>query len=343
MSGVNRARGRPATLAESPSRHDNGVPAERPGQPNLTSIDAKRANAPALTAGGIRHAPREAGGFMEPQSHSVLHRGLKLHHVEWGWHPGKEPLLLLHGIRLHARVWDHFALRIGQERRVLALDARGHGDSDWAPGEYHLHDFYEDLLAVMDGRGIERAALIGHSLGGRVALLFAHLHPERVSRLVLVDIGPALPASALKRDFSRITETPHRSEFESVEAAVEYLASILTRAPRAMIEHSVKFGIRPGKNGSHTWKYDPSLGGPPLPRAGRREWDLWEAAASLTCPTLLLHGQHSQVVTADMADRMSERIPDFRAIRVPDAGHALFTEQPELFAEHVKAFLSEGA
>lgn len=280
---------------------------------------------------------------MEPESHSVLRGGLKLHHLEWGPPEDAEPVLLLHGIRLHARCWDHFARALQGRRRVLALDARGHGDSDWAPGEYHLHDFYEDLLAVMDGRGVDRADLVGHSLGGRVALLFAHLHPDRVNRLVLVDIGPVLPYTAMLRDFSRVTETPHPREFESELEAVDYLASLLTRAPRAMIEESVRYGMRPAKEGRHTWKYDPSLGGPPLPRADRREWDLWEAATSLSCPTLLLHGEHSQVVTASMAARMAEKIPDFRAIEIAGAGHALFTEQPERFAEHAGAFLAEDA
>jgi pimeloyl-ACP methyl ester carboxylesterase len=265
---------------------------------------------------------------------------LKLHHLEWGPSEDAEPLVLLHGIRLHARCWDHFARTIEAERRVLALDARGHGDSDWAPGEYHLHDFYEDLLAVLDGCGVDRATLVGHSLGGRVALLFAHLHPDRVNRLVLVDIGPALPYTAMLRDFSRVTETPHPREFESEQEAVDYLASILTRAPRFMIEESVRHGMRPAKNGGHTWKYDPSLGGPPLPRAGQREWDLWEAAASLSCPTLLLHGEHSQVVTEDMAARMAQDIGDFRAVKIAGAGHALFTEQPEAFAGHVRNFLN---
>jgi pimeloyl-ACP methyl ester carboxylesterase len=278
----------------------------------------------------------------ESTSHHVLHRGLRLHHMEWGPGGDTEPLVLLHGIRLHARCWDHFAQAMGERRRVLALDARGHGESDWAPGEYHLHDFYEDLVAVLNGRGIDGATLIGHSLGGRVALLFAHLHPERVRRLVLVDIAPTLPLSAARHDFSRMTETPHPREFDSEDEAVEYLASILRRAPRHMIEHSVRHGMRPNGNGRYTWKYDPSLGGPPLPRPDRREWDLWEAAATLSCPTLLVYGAHSQVVTEELAGRMAREVPDFRAARIDDAGHALFTERPDAFARHLRDFLEDG-
>jgi pimeloyl-ACP methyl ester carboxylesterase len=223
---------------------------------------------------------------------------------------------------------------------VLALDARGHGDSDWAPGQYHLHDFYEDLLAVLDGRGIESATLVGHSLGGRVAMLFSHLHPERVRSLVLVDIGPSLPESALKHDFSRVTETPHPRDFASHAEAVDYLAGILRRAPRALIEESVRHGMNTRPDGRLVWKYDPGLGGPPLPRPDRREWDLWEVAASISCPTLLLYGEHSGVVSPEIAARMERDMPDCRAERIRDAGHALFTEQPEAFAKAVTRFLN---
>lgn len=275
-----------------------------------------------------------------PSSEFVFHRDLRLHHLDWG-NLGAEPLLLLHGIRLHAHCWNHYSRRIRERNRVLALDARGHGDSDWAPGEYHLHDFYEDLAAVMDGRGIESATLVGHSLGGRVAMLFAHLHPERVRRLVLVDIGPSLPVSAAGQDFSRVTETAHPRDFGSYREAEDYLAGILRRAPRALIEESVRHGMSTRQDGRLIWKYDPSLGGPPLPRPGRREWDLWEVAASINCPTLLLYGEHSQVVSPEIAERMERDMGDCRARRVANAGHALFTEQPEAFAEMVTRFLAE--
>ena len=275
-----------------------------------------------------------------PTSQSVLHKDLRLHHLEWGGGEA-EPLVLLHGIRLHAQCWNHFSRAFRARHRVLALDARGHGESDWAPGAYHLHDFYEDLLVVLDGRGIDSATLIGHSLGGRVALLFAHLHPERVRRLVLVDIGPSLPASAAGQDFSRVTETAPPRDFASHEEAAGYLGAILSRAPRELIEESVRHGMRAREDGRLIWKYDPRLGGPPLPRPGRREWDLWEVAARVACPTLLLWGEHSRVVTAEIAERMAREMPDCRAERVAGAGHALFTEQPEAFARSVARFLGE--
>ncbi len=283
------------------------------------------------------------GETSTPEGTFLQLNGLRLHHLDWGEPTGGgEAIVLLHGIRLHAHCWSDFARRFCRDYHVLALDARGHGDSDWArDGDYHLHTYYEDLLAVLDARGLERVHLIGHSLGARTCMLFTHLQPERVQRLVLVDMGAGLPRRTAGKDFSRMTETPPPQDFESYGQATDYLAAILARAPREMIDESVVHGMRELENGRHTWKYDPALGGAPQPRPGVREWDLWEAVRTIACPTLLLHGEHSQVVTAEIAARTAAEMADCRTQEVATAGHALFTEQPALFAESVGSFLRE--
>lgn len=277
----------------------------------------------------------------QPVSHTVTHKGLRLHHVEWGA-PGGDALVMLHGIRLHAHCWGHFGRRFAGGYRVLALDARGHGESDWArPEDYHLQDFYEDLHAVLESRNLPPVTLIGHSLGARVAMLYTHLHPQGVARLVLVDMGPGLPAAALNRDFSRVTETPQPQEFGSHEEAVDYLAALLSRAPREMIEESVRHGMRPAGDGKFAWRYDPALGGVPLSHKDKREWDLWQVVETIACPTLLVYGADSRVVTPDIAGKVARIMPDCRVERIENAGHALFTEQPEEFARSVGRFLDE--
>ncbi len=276
-----------------------------------------------------------------PQSYSVVSGGLSLHHLDWG-NTGRPPLVLLHGIRLHAHVWNHFSRANRAGHHVLALDQRGHGDSSWAPpGHYHLHDYTEDLAAVLDARGLKRVTLIGHSLGARVCMLFTHLHPERVQRLVLVDMGAGLPSAVAGMDFSRVTETPPPRDYGSLEEATAYLQGILRLAPPALIEESVVHGMRRNDEGRYVWKYDPSLGGRPQPRPGTREWDLWEVVKTIGCPTLLLYGALSKVVTPEIAGRMGQDMPRCRVERVEQAGHALFTDQPEVFASSVGRFLAE--
>ncbi|MFI5399564.1 MAG: alpha/beta fold hydrolase [SAR324 cluster bacterium] len=286
-------------------------------------------------------APRPMTASPVPQSHFVEHAGLKLHHLDWG-NAGLPALALVPGIRLHAHVWSHFARAFRDRYHILALDQRGHGDSAWSPeSHYHLHDYYEDLRAVLEHRGIRRLVLIGHSLGARVSMLYAHLHPEDVERLVLVDMGAGLPAAALNADFSRVTETPPPKDFASPEEAMAYLGRILKLAPKPMIEESVVHGLRRKPDGRYTWKYDPALGGRPQPRPGTREWDLWEAVKTIRSPTLLLRGELSRVVSREIAQRMGEDMPDCRVEQIDRAGHALFTDRPEAFAASVGRFLAQ--
>jgi len=277
---------------------------------------------------------------VQPQSHHVEHAGLRLHHLDWG-DSAQPAIVMVHGIRLHAHVWNHFARAFRDRFHILALDQRGHGDSAWAPpGHYHLHDYYEDLRAVVEARGLKRMILIGHSLGARVGMLYTHLHPDTVERLVLVDMGAGLPVAASGRDFSRVTETPPPRDFASPEEASAYLGGILKLAPKDMIEESAVHGLRRRPDGRYTWKYDPALGGRPQPRPGTREWDLWEVVRTIGCPTLLLHGELSQVVTPEIAQRMCSEMTACRAERIDRAGHALFTDRPEAFAQSVQRFLS---
>ena len=282
-------------------------------------------------------------GGPPPQAHFVEANGLRLHHLDWG-RAGQPPVVVLHGIRLHAYVWGDFCRRNRDDYHVLTLDHRGHGDSAWSDqAHYHLHDYYEDLRAVLQARGLTRFTLLGHSLGARVALLYTHLHPSEVERLVLVDMGAGLPGQIGQRDFSRVTETPPPQDFASHAEATEYLGRILRIGPRELIEESVVHGMRQLPSGRYTWKYDPALGGAPQPRAGTREWDLWEAARSIDCPTLLLHGEHSKVVTPDIVARMRTEMADCRTELVTNAGHALFTDQPQAFAEQVARFFAATA
>ena len=278
-----------------------------------------------------------------PTSHYVNVDGLRLHHLDWGG-PGGIRIVLLHGIRLHAHCWSDFSRRFSGDFRILALDARGHGDSDWSEsGDYHPHTYYEDLRAVTDAQDLPRIILIGHSLGARTAMLYAHLHPDRVRRLVLVDMAAGLPKPIGTNDFSRITETPPPQDFGSHAEAADYLASILKQAPRNMIEESVNHGMRQREDGRYVWKYDPRLGGPPQPMPGKREWDLWEAVKTIACPTLLLHGENSKVVTQEIAGRMAADMIDCRHQQIADVGHALFTDQPLAFAKSVWEFVGAEA
>jgi pimeloyl-ACP methyl ester carboxylesterase len=271
------------------------------------------------------------------QSHFVVRDSVKLHHLDWGNH-GRDPLVLVHGSRLHAHVWNDFARRFSDRYHIVALDQRGHGDSAWGPPDgYGMEDFYRDLCAVVEARKLARFTLIGHSLGGRVSMLYASRHPETLERLVLVDITPGRPPVApgsVDPDDARTAP----GQFDSREAALVHLKKLMPRAPAALIEESVRYGLRDAGNGRCTWKYDPAfLRGARSRSAGL---DLWSAVKSIPTPTLLQYGDLSNVVNAELAARMADTMPRCTVERIEGAGHGLFTDQPEAFAQSVERFLA---
>ena len=269
------------------------------------------------------------------KSHHVVRDDLRLHHLDWG-NEGRHPVVLVHGSRLHAHVWNDFSRRAEGRFHVIAVDQRGHGDSAWCPQQrYELEDFYQDLRAVIQARGLRRFTLIGHSLGGRVSMLYASRHHQELERLVLVDITPGRPNASPGADFSRITETPGPGDFPSEEAAIDYLGKLLFRAPAHMIEESVRRGMRRIDGDRYTWKYDPAFR-----RRVVAPIDLWSAMQSVPTPTLLLWGRHSNVVTPELAARLGQTMPNCVVERIDDAGHALFTDQPDAFAVSVERFLA---
>lgn len=270
-------------------------------------------------------------------SHTLVRDDVKLHHLDWG-NEGQHPIVLVHGSRLHAHVWDNFGSRFKDRFHVVAIDQRGHGDSGWCTrGRYDLEDFYQDLRAVVEARGLThtRFTLIGHSLGGRVSMLYASRHHQELERLVLVDITPGRPAAAAAgADISRITETPGPRDFESEAQAKAYLGKLLSRAPAQMIEDSVRYGMRQTAGDRYTWKYDPAL----LKRAPAT-LDLWDTVKLIPTPTLLQFGSHSKVVSPELAAQLKQTMPQCTIERIDNAGHALFTDQPDAFAASVERFL----
>src|SRR5215813_15220977 len=130
---------------------------------------------------------------------TIILNGQRFHYTEWGA-PTAPPLVMLHGVTGHARTWDEEAALFASRYRVLALDQRGHGDSDPSPdADYTVATLAADVAAFVDALGLARISLVGLSMGGRVAIGFAGQAPERVDRLVIVDIGPEISEAGMVR------------------------------------------------------------------------------------------------------------------------------------------------
>jgi pimeloyl-ACP methyl ester carboxylesterase len=268
---------------------------------------------------------------------TVRVNGVTLHYLDWG--PADAPaVVLLHGITGHARVWDHLAARLLPGRRVLALDQRGHGDSDPAPDDdYRVATMADDVAGFAGSLQLERFALLGHSMGGRIAIQYAAAHAGRLERLVIVDIGPDIELAGLQRVRDMMSKSPER--IESEEWAVEYIRRANPLQDLELLRQRVHHGLKRLPDGELTWKYAKGLRD--MMRAGRRDAvDLWEPLPHIGCPTLVVRGAESDILSADVAKKMTERLPDGRLIEIEGAGHTVPADRPEEFVRQIRAFLS---
>ena len=267
---------------------------------------------------------------------SVRVNGVTLHYLDWG-PAGAPPVVLLHGITGHARVWDHLAERLVPGRRVLALDQRGHGDSDPAPDDdYRVSTMGDDVAAFAGSLKLDRFALLGHSMGGRIAIQYAAAHAGRLERLIIVDIGPDIELAGLRRVRDMMSKSPER--IESEEWAVEYIRRANPLQDLDLLRQRVHHGLKRLPDGELTWKYAKGLRD--MMRAGRRDAvDLWEPLARIPCPTLVVRGAESDILSPEVAKKMTERLPDGRLVEIPGAGHTVPADRPDDFVRHVRAFL----
>ncbi len=284
---------------------------------------------------------------MNPESRRVPGADSRdVHLLEWS--QDGVPLLLLHGFGNEAHIWDDFAPAVAPHYRTLAMDHRGHGDSDWDPeGRYDHDSMVRDVESVTAALGIERLVLVGHSLGGRIAMLFADRNASRMAGLVLVDIGPALDPRGVTRIQLDVASAP-----QPTFASVEEYARALTLAypagrPDALLRMA-RHGIRRREDGRYELKMDPRLrgaGATESPEAaaerGRAMSELlWKALARISCPTLVVRGAASDVLAPDTADRMvEEMLAQGRLAVVPQAGHSVMTDNPDGFREAVTSFV----
>jgi esterase len=264
-------------------------------------------------------------------------RGLRFRYRDWApAKAGAPDLVLLHGFTGHARSWDAFAEAMSDRYRVLALDQRGHGESDWAPADaYGVADMADDLAAFVGALGLKGFTLLGLSMGGMVAMEYAGRRPSELARLVIVDIGPEIVASG----GARIREGVRASDvFDSREAAFAAARAVNSVPPEAHQRHRVYNSLMRTADGRWTFRYDRALrsGNTLRPRDAETAW---RSCAQIAVPTLLMRGADSDILAPEVAKRMMEVIPGAGFVEIKGAGHPIPLDTPEAFAAAAREFL----
>jgi esterase len=263
--------------------------------------------------------------------------GLRFHYRDWG-NPGAQALVCLHGFTSHAHTWDTFAQAMRDNYHVLALDQRGHGETDWAT-DYHPQRRVEDMHAFVEALELNNIVLLGLSMGGRCAYQYAAQHPDRIERLVIVDIAPETDVSGAGR-ITQALATP--DTFDTPEDAVAAARKANARPSDSELRSRVLNGLKKTPDGKWTFRYDVALrnGSGARTVQTREEIDHdWASLKNITSPTLLMRGAESDILSPAHAHRMVESIPNCRLIQVESSGHSVPLDNPTGFLNAVKTFL----
>ncbi|MFQ5849484.1 MAG: alpha/beta fold hydrolase [Candidatus Binatia bacterium] len=288
----------------------------------------------------------DAETFPQPSDRYLQRDGLTLHYGEWG-DPRRETLILVHGNRDQCRSWDFFLAALFAQGmpsfHAIALDLRGHGDSDWSlPTRGYQHeDFVLDLAGLVHHVRKDSVTLIGHSLGGSISMLFAGSFPTRVKKLVLIEaVGPHARSDdeipdLLARWLEGEASQGENSFYPALDDASGAIQKRFPLIPDGARAHMVRYGTKPTNQG-YTWKYDPRVRFHSYSTFS--EGQIRAFIDRIQCPTLLIFGSEGGFVKSPRFSRVG-LFKNGEVVQVPGSGHHLPHEKPVELAEVIAPFL----
>ena len=280
---------------------------------------------------------------IQPDKRAVRVHDVKLSYVDWGTPPNLETapttLLLIHGDMRTGRSWDAVARHLRDRYRIVALDSRGHGDSDWPGSGYTFAQRAKDLETFSDTVGIKNAVAVAHSTGGVVATLLSERRPDIFTRLALLE-----PMVVVTEDFQRMVskraETPRRT-WNSREEMYQYLKwhRMTGKWRDDVIRDVVDHESYQLPDGSMDMKW----------AAASMSWreregdypDITPALENLGKPILFIVSD-SRAHSFEFLDPIAERTPNFDLLTIADSGHNMYMDQPAAVADAVDKF-AQGA
>lgn len=266
------------------------------------------------------------------QDKFVTVNGLRLHYLDWGAE-GKQPFIMLHGIGRIAHSFDHIAPHFNKDYHVIALDMRGHGDSQWSPeGAYLVEDYARDLAAFIEQLNLRDVILLGNSTGGRVVQFYAGTHPERMAKLIVEDVGPER-TNEIASGFARRVQ----QEEQGWASEDELVASLMRGGGKTSEElqrNYAHFGTKRREDGRIVWKRDPNLVKGFIPT------ELWAQVLKIKCPTIYILGGASTIVPPETQQKLRENLPAVQIVTMPKLGHYPHQEAPEDYIRIVQGFLA---
>src|SRR5215470_10105848 len=284
-----------------------------------------------------------------PTSRIYFSQRLRLHYVDWGNH-GAPPLVLLHGGRDHCRNWDWVAAALRRDWHILAPDLRGHGDSQWSSdGNYTVAAFLYDLAQLIHQQELAPVTVIGHSLGGNIALRYTGIYPDNVRRLVAIEGVGASPEKTAERARVSLAERMHEwieetrrlsgrlpRRYPSIEHALRRMQEANQHLSPEQARHLTQHGVNQNEDGTYSWKFDNYVRvWPPYDMTVEDVELLWSRIA---CPTLLVYGKESWA-SNPLEDGRARHFAHAEIVSFEKAGHWVHHDRLDAFLERVRTFL----
>jgi len=287
-----------------------------------------------------------------PSSHIYFSQRLRLHYVDWG-NPDGPPMLLIHGGRDHCRNWDWVAEHFAKDYHIIAPDLRGHGDSQWeASGNYTQISYVYDIAQLLQQKNMHDVTVIGHSLGGAIALMYTALFPERVKKLVAIEgMGPS-PSLAAKQaeisindrvrswvdDMRKLSgRLPRR--YDTLDDAFKRMRDENPHLSEEQARHLTLHGANQNEDGTYSWKFDNYVR--VFSMSGLPNEEVKKMYGEISCPTLLMRGEESWA-SDPVADGRTQCFNCPIAYQsFANAGHWVHHDQLDGFVDRVSEFLGK--
>lgn len=275
---------------------------------------------------------------------------LKLHYLLWPKDQNTHSescCLLLHGFTNDAHIYDALSVQLQIQMDVVAVDFRGHGDSDWDENANYSHaHLTADIAQLIEQLPYKKIHIIGHSLGARIAMLLLAKTEYKAASFTIIDTGPEVRAVGVDKVRKDAQNTP--TEFPSVKAFNDYLSGIYLFAQAEKVKAMAENGLK-NINGKLVPKTDPAFTAALWKPASALDNnnklrtplndELWQALSQIHCPSLILKGQASAILAKKTAQKMGEVMPNARFQTISRAGHAIMVDNPDEFERVVADFI----
>ncbi|MCM2309027.1 MAG: alpha/beta hydrolase [Sulfuritalea sp.] len=248
-------------------------------------------------------------------------------YVEWGDAANPKVLVCVHGLTRSGRDFDFLAQALAADYRVVCPDVVGRGRSDWLRNKslYALPQYCADMTALLARLNVETVHWVGTSMGGLIGMALACQPETPITRLVLNDVGPVITATSLERIGTYLGTAPRFDGIEQAEAFVRFVSATFGSFSDEQWRHLTVHVTKTANDGKIEFAYDPGIAQAfreMLAAGDGKDVELWPLYDGIACPTLLLRGETSDLLTHDAALQMTGRGPRASLVEVPGVGHA---------------------